>query len=496
MATSNFKVKARLMQALLACLFSLLLAAPPVPTHATPQAQPACVNAPVEGPIATKRAMYDVLGCPVGPQTAVEGGWFQAFAGGSVYLQHGAPEAFVVWGAIRDTWGALGWERGVLGWPVSDERVTPDGAGRYNFFRGGAIYWHPNTGAHAVWGDILARWATLGYDRSWLGYPTSSEMSAADNVGRITYFQNNSKIYWSPLRGAIEFQSPFALPPAIIQQAIINLYPRNAKKNDNDDRMRAYEFNTQGSNYRLYQPVVTPRGNKMMVSFTLDHIRGQAKDDHMICSLTFVESGKLETVNCRPNIAGAPRAPITITEKDVALLATIEPKAAVIAQVSEMSLRMASELRANIEELSDHGGRENLVNITDHIVNEIAAVMWGPNVSRGYVLREGNDQGRCTQDVAGQRIMSNAWGESTWLENDEARSVEIYNLPVGAAITLYDSPKRSRGDDYTIIRILKATPYHCIGSIGSSWNDGVVDVQHFHKNGIAGKVSVVDYQAP
>lgn len=321
-------------------------------------------------------------------------------------------------------------------------------------------------------------------------------MPAADGVGKISYFQNNWKIYWSPLRGAIEFQSSFVLPPAIIQQAIINLYPRNDKVSNDKAWMQAYRFKTQNSNYRFYQPIVTSRGSKLTVSFTLDHIRGVAKDDHMICTLTFVENGKLETIDCIPKISGEPRPLITITEKDVALLATISPKAAVLAQVAEMSQRMVTKVRANVEELSDHGGRENLIIITDHIVNEIAAAMWGTSVSRGYVLREGNDQGRCTQDVAGQRIMSNAWGENSWLKNDEARSVEIYNLSIGSTITLYDSPKRSRGDDYTVIRILRSTPYHCIGSIGRSWNDGIVDVQHFHKNGIAGKVSVVDYKAP
>jgi hypothetical protein len=57
-------------------------------------------------------------------------------------------------GPVRDKWAELGWEQSFLGYPLTDEMPTPDGIGRYNHFSGGSIYWHPDTGAHEVPGAI------------------------------------------------------------------------------------------------------------------------------------------------------------------------------------------------------------------------------------------------------------------------------------------------------------------------------------------------------
>jgi uncharacterized protein with LGFP repeats len=51
-----------------------------------------------------------------------------------------------VHGAIRDKYASLGWERSALGYPVSDERDHPSG-GRYNQFQYGRISWKPDRGA-------------------------------------------------------------------------------------------------------------------------------------------------------------------------------------------------------------------------------------------------------------------------------------------------------------------------------------------------------------
>jgi hypothetical protein len=43
----------------------------------------------------------------------------------------------------------MGWERSFLGYPTSNELSTEDGTGRYSEFQGGSIYWSPATGALA-----------------------------------------------------------------------------------------------------------------------------------------------------------------------------------------------------------------------------------------------------------------------------------------------------------------------------------------------------------
>ena len=136
--------------------------------------------------------------------TAPDGiGRFNHFSGGGSIYWTPQTGAYEVHGAIRVKWAEYGWER--LGYPVTDETATPDGVGRYNHFTNGvSIYWTPETGAHAIWGDIRKRWEALGWERSYLGYPTSDEQDFSEG-GRANSFQNGG-IYWWPDLGAIDLR--------------------------------------------------------------------------------------------------------------------------------------------------------------------------------------------------------------------------------------------------------------------------------------------------
>lgn len=112
--------------------------------------------------------------------------------------------ANAIYGAIREKWARLGWEASPVGYPVTDERGTPDGVGRYNHFSNGSIYWTPETGANAVYGDIRARWEGLGWEQSYLGYPTSDEVDFPDG-GRANEFQNGGVYWWGDV-GAIDLR--------------------------------------------------------------------------------------------------------------------------------------------------------------------------------------------------------------------------------------------------------------------------------------------------
>lgn len=129
-------------------------------------------------------------------------GRFTHYERGSIYWTP-ATDAREVHGRIRDLWAGRGWERSFLGYPVTDELATPNGAGRYNHFQGGSIYWSPATDAHEVHGEIRATWSRLGWERSFLGYPVTDELPTPDGVGRFNHFQAGS-IYWSPATGAHE----------------------------------------------------------------------------------------------------------------------------------------------------------------------------------------------------------------------------------------------------------------------------------------------------
>ncbi|ULT43679.1 hypothetical protein KRR40_09830 [Niabella defluvii] len=112
------------------------------------------------------------------------------------------------WG-YKKPLGFSGLGKSFLGYPLTNETKTPDGVGRYNHFQGGSIYWHPSTGAWEVHGAIRDHWASLGWERSALGYPVSNEQVVFGGAGRISHFQKGS-IYWSPTQGARVLRSLYA----------------------------------------------------------------------------------------------------------------------------------------------------------------------------------------------------------------------------------------------------------------------------------------------
>ena len=126
--------------------------------------------------------------------------WY--FKGGCLYYNSTSKMAVEIHGDIYQKWrqlGGLAW-----GKPDTDELPCADGTGRYNRFNHGAntIMWSPQTGAQSVGGDIQQRWTALGWEHSYLGYPTSDEVDFPDG-GRVNAFQHGG-IYWWLDTGAID----------------------------------------------------------------------------------------------------------------------------------------------------------------------------------------------------------------------------------------------------------------------------------------------------
>jgi uncharacterized protein with LGFP repeats len=127
---------------------------------------------------------------------------------GSIYWTP-ATQAHEVHGAIRAKWASMGWETSPLGYPVLDESVTPNRVGRFNFFSGhGAIYWTGPTGASSIHGAILDKWGSMGWENSLLGFPVTDEGITPDRIGRFNHFNNNGSIYWTQAAGAYEVHGP------------------------------------------------------------------------------------------------------------------------------------------------------------------------------------------------------------------------------------------------------------------------------------------------
>ncbi len=141
------------------------------------------------------------LGAPLTDEAdAPFGGRFNQFVNGYIYW-HKDSGANAVYGDIAKKWMALG---GVnFGYPYTDEKPTRDDRGRYNDFIAlqrpdkplASVYWTPQTGAHALYGAIRKRWLDLGGEKGLLGYPTNEEVQDGDR--RRVDFEHGA-IWWAP----------------------------------------------------------------------------------------------------------------------------------------------------------------------------------------------------------------------------------------------------------------------------------------------------------
>jgi hypothetical protein len=125
---------------------------------------------------------------------------------------------------IDQKYAALGGQNSFLGVPtLPKELVVPVGSGRYRHYQHGSIYWSPSTEAHEVHGLIREKWASLGWEQSYLGYPTSDELSTPDGVGRYSQFQNGI-IYWTPQQGAHDAPHPIQNVSLVKEQSKPDVY--------------------------------------------------------------------------------------------------------------------------------------------------------------------------------------------------------------------------------------------------------------------------------
>jgi uncharacterized protein with LGFP repeats len=151
---------------------------------------------------------YAVLGSESSPlrlptsgeqAAAVPGARVSNFQGGRILWSAGTG-AQEVYGAILSRYLQLGGEGSILGLPTTGERPGAVPGSRWNSFQRGRVYWSSGTGAHEVYGAILARYLSMGAESSALGLPISGEEAAPSPGWRISNFQNGA-IYWSPTNG-------------------------------------------------------------------------------------------------------------------------------------------------------------------------------------------------------------------------------------------------------------------------------------------------------
>lgn len=130
-----------------------------------------------------------------GVKRLYDGAYVQRFAECDIYysLATGAHE---VHGDIRAKYDLVNGPF-LLGLPTTDESPCGDGRGVFNHFAYDAsIYWTDTTGPFYLRGPVRFRWASEGWQASWLGYPVRDEermpgiVPGVDPDMRWTVFEN------------------------------------------------------------------------------------------------------------------------------------------------------------------------------------------------------------------------------------------------------------------------------------------------------------------
>ncbi|MBV7296067.1 hypothetical protein KRX51_09110 [Corynebacterium sp. TAE3-ERU12] len=145
------------------------------------------VTCTVKGAIEQKVASFEGLGNCLSDEYPIgDGGVAQDFTNGRAYW-HPNTGAHLLYGRIGARYAELGGPNSVLGFPTSSELGTPDGVGRFVTFEHGSIYWTPKLDAHLVLGDFLNVWGDNKWELGPLGYPTSDRREVAG--GEIQEFE-------------------------------------------------------------------------------------------------------------------------------------------------------------------------------------------------------------------------------------------------------------------------------------------------------------------
>lgn len=155
------------------------------------------------GEIGKLAATRPDLGAPQSCEsdTFTPGGRVQVFENGRIYWSP-STGAHAVWGAIGDRYIEMGGDR-VLGLPTGPELTGLRDNGASQKFTGGTMFWSMETGAHFAKGEILRKYADMGWENHDLGYPITDEICGMRDNGCFQRFQHHTgHIYWSPATGA------------------------------------------------------------------------------------------------------------------------------------------------------------------------------------------------------------------------------------------------------------------------------------------------------
>ena len=146
---------------------------------------------------------YQALGSPtMNEDCSLKDGWcYQIFEKGTIYWSE-KTGSHNIHGGIRDKWASLGYEWGWLGFPTSNEIGGLKGGGVYQSFENGVMYYTDATGANTNRGAIRDEYAKYGYENGLFGYPIGDEVCGLKDNGCYQSFQGG-RLYWTSKLGSM-----------------------------------------------------------------------------------------------------------------------------------------------------------------------------------------------------------------------------------------------------------------------------------------------------
>lgn len=137
-----------------------------------------------------------------------DAGCYQDFQNGKIHWSE-ATGAHWTRGGIQAAWAATQWENGLIGYPTSDEHCGLVDGGCYQDFQDGKIYWKASPGARVVLPKMLSGWSSVGYERSWLGYPVGDQV-CNDAVTECRQAFESGVVQWTAASGSRATIAPIA----------------------------------------------------------------------------------------------------------------------------------------------------------------------------------------------------------------------------------------------------------------------------------------------
>ena len=168
-----------------------------------------------------------------------------------------------VYGEIFRRYTALpAYSRSQIGLPTSGETDGFSSGSRMNRFQNGAIIWSASTGAHDVYGEIFRRYTALpAYSRSQIGLPTSGETDGFSSGSRMNRFQNGA-IIWSASTGAHDVYGAIMARYSSLGNAVATLgLPTSGEKAAFGGRMNTFTGGNVTWNANTGQTTVTYYSN-------------------------------------------------------------------------------------------------------------------------------------------------------------------------------------------------------------------------------------------